>query len=343
MSRQKLGALAGALLATLAACSDGIGSDVGFDPRGIGAAFTQAPVAAGDLSTSWVGARAEHAGDSMGFMGRGHGGHGPRRGELMGGGLGDAFTGAMRFEGRGAHRGPFAGVACEGTFDAATGRVACAPVTVRNGLTVTRSIAYADAAGAVQQAFDTATTDRVDVRTAVSGTITFTRDGAAGEPRHGGRHGGRHHGGPGGRWGRLFGDTATILDASTVVSNASDRSVTGLAAGSASRSVAGTSRSSETTTGTSSRGSFTVTRLAGDTTTGLVIPVSTTGPSYPTAGTVVRSMKATLTYGGQAAVEATRREVVTYDGTATAKVVITQDGTTRNCTRPLPRGPLSCS
>jgi len=39
----------------------------------------------------------------------------------------------------------------------------------------------------------------------------------------------------------------------------------------------------------------------------------------------------------------TRREVVTYDGSATAQVVITENGTTKNCTKPLPRGPLSCS
>ena len=83
-------------------------------------------------------------------------------------------------------------------------------------------------------------------------------------------------------------------------------------------------------------------RVAGDTTTGLVIPVSTSGPSYPTAGTVVRSMKATLTYEGQAAVEASRREVVTYDGTATAQITITENGTTKHCTRALPRGRLVC-
>jgi hypothetical protein len=54
-------------------------------------------------------------------------------------------------------------------------------------------------------------------------------------------------------------------------------------------------------------------------------------------------MQATLKYAGEDAVTLSRREVVTYDGSATAKVVITQDGATRNCTRPLPRGPLSCS
>jgi hypothetical protein len=34
--------------------------------------------------------------------------------------------------------------------------------------------------------------------------------------------------------------------------------------------------------------------------------------------------------------------VVTYDGTAVAKITITQDGATRSCTRALPRGPLVC-
>ena len=50
---------------------------------------------------------------------------------------------------------------------------------------------------------------------------------------------------------------------------------------------------------------------------------------------------ASLTYDVEASVS--RREVITYDGSATAKVEITENGTTRNCTRPLPRGQLSCS
>ncbi|MBW8769776.1 MAG: hypothetical protein JF589_08480 [Gemmatimonadetes bacterium] len=83
----------------------------------------------------------------------------------------------------------------------------------------------------------------------------------------------------------------------------------------------------------------------GDTTTGLVIPVtsSSTGPAYPTAGKTVRSIQASLQYEGEAAVALTRREVVTYDGSATAKVEITENGTTKTCTKPLPRGRLSCS
>ena len=45
----------------------------------------------------------------------------------------------------------------------------------------------------------------------------------------------------------------------------------------------------------------------------------------------------------QNATKVSRREVVTYDGSATAKVVITENGATKSCTRPLPRGQLSCS
>jgi hypothetical protein len=41
-------------------------------------------------------------------------------------------------------------------------------------------------------------------------------------------------------------------------------------------------------------------------------------------------------------VTSTREETVTFDGSTTAKVVITKDGITKNCTLPLPFGHLSC-
>jgi hypothetical protein len=53
-------------------------------------------------------------------------------------------------------------------------------------------------------------------------------------------------------------------------------------------------------------------------------------------------MKVTVTVSGQSPATTTRREVITYDGSATAKVVITHDGTTQNCTLPLPFGHLTC-
>ena len=53
-------------------------------------------------------------------------------------------------------------------------------------------------------------------------------------------------------------------------------------------------------------------------------------------------MKVTLARDGSSPVSSTRREVITYDGSTTATVVITQDGTTQTCTLPLPRGRMSC-
>jgi hypothetical protein len=247
------------------------------------------------------------------------------RDALMGGGLGDAFVG---------------GAACTGTFNAATGRVECAAET-RNGITVTRSAAYTTSAGAAQQAFDTLTTNTVNLQTAASGTVSYDR---AADTVGGGRHGGWGHGR--GDVGRLLGDTATILTATTTVQSASSRTVSGLASGSTQRTVNGASKGTESTTGTSSRGAFTASRTFGDTTSGVVVPVraaSDTTKSYPTAGTVVRVVNATLTYTGQSPVTLSRREVVTYNGTSAATVTITENGTTKSCTRTLPRGPLTCS
>ena len=180
--------------------------------------------------------------------------------------------------------------------------------TTRDGLTVTRVSKYTTAAGTVQSAIDS-TTNTVVQATSVKGT-------------------------------------ATRRDSSTsVVDETSSQTVTGLAKGSTQRTFNGTSAGTETTTGTSSNGAFTSKRVAGDTVKNVVVPVpssTTSGPPYPTAGTVIRSIAATVTLSGQAATTHTRREVVTYDGSANAKVVITEDGTTQNCTLPLPRGRLVC-
>jgi hypothetical protein len=249
----------------------------------------------------------------------------------MGGGLGLEFFGGGRF-GAGFGRGPFgeSGLIGVCTFSAATGRITCDPVTF-NGITVTRSVAYTTAAGQAQSAFDS-TTNSVNARTTVSGTVV----GAFG------RGHGPHHGfGPDGAAGTTS-TTGTVTNDTTTVQHASDRTVTGLAKGSTQRTVNGTSAGTETTVGTDSIGRFTITRVAGDTTTRVVIPVQTAGFAYPTAGTVVRSMRVTLTYAGQSPQTASRREVITYNGSNTATVTITQDGTTTSCTLPLPHRRLSC-
>jgi hypothetical protein len=61
------------------------------------------------------------------------------------------------------------------------------------------------------------------------------------------------------------------------------------------------------------------------------------------AGSIVRSASVTVTFAGQSPTTSSRREVVTFDGTSTAKVVITRDGVTKNCTIALPHGRLVCA
>jgi hypothetical protein len=335
----------------VAACSDATGSSASaLSTAALSAALGSVPIGFGDLATSFIGASASDAAAAGLWLG---GGREARfdHGDFMGGGIQNAFIGGVAFDGRGGHRGPFGGpfggaLGCSSsTFDAANGRVVCPDLT-RNGITVKRSTQFKDAAGAVQQAFDTLTTNSVNTQSQTSGTITFDRaaDSVSGDNRDGRR--GEHEWGRGrGEGGRLLGDTSEVLTATTTINSSSSRTVTGLAQGSTQRTVEGASAGTESTTGTSTRGSFTASRTVGDTTTGLVIPVasSSTGPAYPTAGTTIRSIQASLQYQNEAAVTLTRREVVTYDGSATAKVTITENGTTKTCTKPLPRGRLSCS
>jgi hypothetical protein len=237
------------------------------------------------------------------FMPHHRGGPGLGNG-FMGGGLGPDFFGGVGF-GRGFGHGPFGGAALPASCTlGASGRVTC-PSETHDGLTIDRSAAYLTTAGVAQAAADS-TTNSVNLRIAVTGVVT-RRDSA----------------------------TSTIA-------HQSDRTVTGLASGSTQRTVNGTSSGSETTTGTSDAGAFTAVRVAGDTTKGVVVPIVEGRPTYPTAGTVIRAMKVTVTITGQAATASERREVVVYDGSDTATVTVTQDGQTKTCTMPLPFGRLAC-
>lgn len=245
-----------------------------------------------------------------GGRGRGGPGHGPfddisGRGG-MGGGFGPDFLGGVGF-GRGFGKGPFGGGVLRGTcsFAASTGVVTC--TDTKDGLKINSTATYKTAAGVAQSAPDS-TTDVAAVNIDVAGTVT-RRDSAV-----------------------------------STVHNTSSRSVSGLAAGSTQRTVKGVARGEESTSGKTDSGVvFTATRLIGDTTTALVIPVVSGKPTYPTAGKVVRQMKATVTLAGGSPTTKERREVITYDGSATATLVITTDGTTKTCKLPLPRGQPSCS
>jgi hypothetical protein len=317
MTRTFHGVLAGALVLAGVACSDSV-----TDPTLTTLADAFAPQLTGynqAQSTFSTGTDGGMTGGTLGGRGRHGGGFG-----MMGGGLGGAFLGAGLGSGFGNR--PVSDASC--TFSSSTGRVSCEPVT-HNGLTITRSLAYSDASGAVQSAFDSLTTNTINTRTTATGTVVSN-----GELHRGGRHG-FDRGGSSVAIPRSANDTTTIQ-------LASERTVSGLAQGSSERTVNGTSAGTETTTGTDNVGHFTVERVAGDTTTGVVIPVVTTGRAYPTAGTVVRSMQVAVTYDGQASQTSTRREVITYDGSDTAQVVITQDGETTTGTIALPGGRLSC-
>jgi hypothetical protein len=309
----------------VAACAD-FGSSPPADAGAL-AAFQSVPAgfsatsnsfdAAGDLDEPFHPHRGDGSfdGDAMGGPdghGRGSGGRDDHRGRgrpdrfgfLMGGGIGPEFLGEIGF-GHGRGRGPFrvdsVGTSC--VFSSTTGIVTCGPI-VRGGLTITATAQITTASGVAQSKVDSAT-DKVVLTSEVSGTKT-RRDSAISEVAH-----------------------------------KSDRTITGLAAGSAQRTVDGTSVGTEKTTGTTDGVAFSALRTVNDTTTGIVIPLVDGRPTYPSAGRVSRNMSVTVTIDGTTTTHS-RSEVVTYDGTAAAKVVITQDSATKNCTLPLPRGRLQC-
>jgi len=288
----------------LAACQDNSTSPASQLAVTMASSFSATPAGFSELNSSF-----STTGDEGPFMpsfdhGGGRGPEGPGFG---GPGFGLGFMG-------GGLDGPFLGDglrpfhANDGhcSFAASTGET-CTDTT-RDGLIVTRVSKYTTTNGTVQQSIDS-TTNTVTTTVTVAGTST-----------------------------RQDGDKSVVNEAST-------QTVTGLAKGSTQRTENGASKGSESSTGTSSQGAFTAARTTGDTVTGVVIPVasSTDGHPYPTAGTVIRSMSATVTISGQSPTTNTRREVITYDGSATAKVVITENGTTQNCTLPLPHGRLTCS
>jgi hypothetical protein len=247
-----------------------------------------------------------HEGPGGGGRSERHGGLDRVDGHGMMGGLGPDFFGGIGF-GRGFGHGPFGGLTLRGTcvFNSSSGRVEC--TDTKGGLTIVASASYKTASGTVQSAPDS-TTDAVNIQTDVSGTVT-RRDSAVSTVKH-----------------------------------TSNRTVTGLAASSTQRTVNGAARGEESTTGKTDPGVvFTATRLVGDTTSGLVIPIVSGKPTYPTAGKVIRQMKATVTLAGGSPTTKERREVITYDGTETATLVVTTDGTTKTCKIPLPRGEPSCS
>lgn len=309
---------------TAAACSDPISAnDRALLARSdLASAYTTVPIGYTLSQTTY-----NESGEGLGPMfpgardfGLGAGGHGMRggpmgfgaldmgagMGPMMGGGLGDDYAGGRGLGsdfGRGRHGDPSAANStC--TYDATAKRALCAPTTFA-GLTITRSLAWYDASGAAQTAFDSEKTDAINTQVTVTGTMT-RRDSA-----------------------------------NSTINSASNRTVAGLAKGSTKHTINGTASAKEVTAGKDSAGTFTATRIAGDTVTGVIVPVADTGRTYPIAGTAIRSMSISVVRAS-GTTSSSRREVVTYDGTNTAKLVVTKDGTTKSCTLPLPWGKPTC-
>ena len=315
---------AGAAIVLLgAACTD-MSATPGADLPGAVAAFETVPAgfsstsnsfhAAGDLGVAFHPHRGDAGVDSLaaahrgrrGGDGRGHDGRGRRNlfGFLMGGGIGPDFLGEIGF-GSGKGRGPFHvdSVGSSCVFASSTGIVTCGPIT-RGGLTILAT-AHITTAGGTAQAKVDSSTEKVALYSEVSGTKT------------------RH------------------ASATSDIAHKSSRTITGLAKGSTQRTVDGTSTGTEKTVGTTDGGAFEAIRTVNDTTIGIVIPLMDGRPTYPSAGRISRNMSVTVTIEGVTETH-TRSEVVTYDGSSTANVIITQDGTTKTCTLSLPRGRLAC-
>jgi len=292
------------VLLAVAACADSTSStSPSIASQELSAAFLSTP--AGFSSTDNTFAPASDIGQAWMPDRSGH----DDDAHMMGGGLRPEFFGGIGF-GRGWDRGPFgfAELLANCTFSSTTGRVSCPDVTTRRGLTISRSFAFKDATGAAQSGPNTST-NSINARVAVSGTITRDDD-----------------------------DGVT-----SKIAHSSDRTVTGLGAAATQRTVDGGSKGTEETTGKTEEGvAFTASRLVADTVKGLVIPLQEGRLTFPTAGTITRLMQATITLGGKAPVTRSRMEVVTFKNDGTATVVITKNGTTKNCTLSAATG-LKCS
>jgi hypothetical protein len=297
MKRPLIFMMTGALVLAVLACQDS-GAPGSTTTTTESDAFTTLPLGFADVQSTFGG---EDDDGTTEWAPRGQRGNVPH-----GDGKGLMFGGLAKFFNFNSLLRPFPTEASDHcTFNASSGRLECDPVT-RGGLTITRSAAFTDADGNVQQAFDGSTTNTINVQVEVSGT----------KERHDGNSSTIHH--------------------------HSDHTVTGLAEGSTELTLNGESAGVETTTGTDDVGDFTAERKIGDTVEDLVVPVHR-GRRFPTSGTIVRTVEVTITYTGQAPKTFSRREVVTFTGSNSATVEITQDGSTRTCSLVLPHGSLSCS
>lgn len=195
----------------------------------------------------------------------------------------------------------------ECSFSVSTGRVVCVEV-VHNGLTYNRSMAFLDAAGNAQSRRDSNTVS-INRRQSVKGTTV--RESAA-----------------------------------VTIDRLSDFTVTGVQASSKQETRNGTESGTTTIVATTSAGKSTSVMSFGDTVQNVVVlkPDSLVKQYWPSSGTIIRSHSGTRSLEGSSEKKSiSRREVMTFNGTALVQVTITVNGESRTCTRDLRKKDHNCS
>lgn len=183
------------------------------------------------------------------------------------------------------------------------GRYTCTTTTA-NGLTLTRSFAFYDVAGVIQDRFDATTTASINFQNSISGTVT-------------------HDGGTG------------------TISRQRDMTLSGLAGAETQRTWNGTGTGTRNFTHTGDRGTRTYAETSNDTTSAVVFNVPRADNPWPQSGTVVHNMTATATVEGtdhSGSRTFSRRAVVTFNGTANVPLQVG----TRSCTLNLETKHVTC-
>lgn len=187
-------------------------------------------------------------------------------------------------------------------YDAASGRHTC-PVFTVEGMTMTHSYAILDASNRPMERYSASLTAAMNFRRTVDGTLNGTRGGAPWSVT-------RHH--------------------------ARDYTVSGLAGEETTRTWNGTGSSADTSSHGGERGARTYIATGTHVTTNVVFAVPRSANRWPRSGTIERTVSGSATVtpaGGTAQTRPFARTVrVTFDGDATAQLVVTGANGTATCT-----------
>jgi hypothetical protein len=184
-------------------------------------------------------------------------------------------------------------------------RVECPPIT-RNGLTITRSIAFFDANGEAQPKRDEntrSTNSRIDV----TGSSTTPRGTLA-------------------------------------VVRSSDQTVSGLGRSATTHTINGLETGKTSGTLSTERGAVTMSEETSSKTDNVVVPVPAERGSWPLSGSTTRSGTTSATRAAtNESRSSSWSEKITFTGTSVVNVEITRDGKTKTCTRDLALRTSTCS